>query len=499
MREMKPLMLPKLVAQRKSSKSSLDMATDPASSICSNTDSGFYSASECSTPPTPSFHRGHLRFPSSTSSLSSSPPTYDPIEPSNSSCKLPKLTEDVEREDDYGEDDYVTVSLYRCSADIDEPEDPNLAQAYDFDHYGIVSKRRRSIEQGVAHRLERSFPSLSRSLSRKVRSDRKRASSRSTTPPRQPSTRSSSMTSSIHNPLPITARSSKERLNDSIISLPIDIAKANAHAHEIDVEEIESERFATTPLLPPMLATARHGDMPTQSPLQSPTVAIADPMQSLATTPVDSPAYPTPPLSTKASITSFKRTSPLVPSNDIPPIMLTDPTDKWAVRLGHDNFTILPEPYSPQVCDAASRDELFADWQQARGNFTKHQVRIAEHYGPTSKIYLLCEQKWAEIDAVWKKNHELVKFLVPTEPSEPSSPVEPVPVSTIWPTLNDPNSEGKFPQLGDEDIVGPMVQAAPKVIHPITPRKRAFFKFLADLKFPGSFLGRSSSTGMRGH
>lgn len=106
MREMKPLMLPKLVAERvaerKSSKSSLDMSPEPTSSVYSSTDSGFYSASECSTPPTPSFHRGHLRFPSSNSSLSSSPPAHDPIEGPNASGKLPKLAEEpVEREDDY--------------------------------------------------------------------------------------------------------------------------------------------------------------------------------------------------------------------------------------------------------------------------------------------------------------------------------------------------------------------------------------------------------------
>jgi len=102
---MKPLMLPKIVAERvaerKSSKSSLD---EPTSSVYSSTDSGFYSASECSTPPTPSFYRGHLRFPSSNSSLSSSPPTYDPIDGPNASGKLPKLAEEpVEREDDYPE------------------------------------------------------------------------------------------------------------------------------------------------------------------------------------------------------------------------------------------------------------------------------------------------------------------------------------------------------------------------------------------------------------
>jgi hypothetical protein len=113
MHELKPFMLPKLVAARKSSQTSLNMSAEPTSSIYSNADSGFWShSSECSTPPTPSMHlRGHFRFPSSTSSLSSSPPTHDAIEPPNSSGKLPKLTEEpIERESNYGNED-----PYRCS------------------------------------------------------------------------------------------------------------------------------------------------------------------------------------------------------------------------------------------------------------------------------------------------------------------------------------------------------------------------------------------------
>jgi hypothetical protein len=102
MRDSIPLMLPKLFAERKSPKSSFEMSSDPASSVHSNADSGFYSASECSTPPTPSFYRGHLRFPSSTSDLSSSPPIHDPIDALSTSGKLPKLVEDpIERDDDF--------------------------------------------------------------------------------------------------------------------------------------------------------------------------------------------------------------------------------------------------------------------------------------------------------------------------------------------------------------------------------------------------------------
>lgn len=165
-------------------------------------------------------------------------------------------------------------------------------------------------------------------------------------------------------------------------------------------------------------------------------------------------------------------------------MMLADPNDKWANLLGHANFTILPEPYVPEVCDAASVSQLFLDWEQAQRNYAKHQVRTAEHYGVTSKHYLLTEKKWAEIHTEWRKNHDLAKSHAVAIGQElaPTSPSEPGPLSKM-PTLNDPKSEGKFPKLGDEDIVGPMQQAA--AILPKTPsRKRVFFKFISDLFVP---------------
>jgi len=283
--------------------------------------------------------------------------------------------------------------------------------------------------------------------------------------------------------------------------MAIDIEKANAMI--IDPEEVEAERYATTPLLPPVLVTCRN-DLPTSSPLQSPTVA--DATQSLVATPAGTPptmrAYPTPSLSSKPSVVSLKnaRAGYMVPSSDIPPMMLADPNDKWANKLGHANFTILPEPYVPEVCDAASLMQLMDDWKQARNNYAKHQVRTAEHYGVTSKHYLLTEQKWAEIDAEWKKNHDLSKAHAAAigEEIEATSPTEPEPLSKM-PTLNDPKSVGKFPKLGDEDIVGPMVQHnASPLFHKPPSRKRAFFKFLSDFRFPGSLLGRSS-VGVRSH
>ncbi|KAF2266664.1 hypothetical protein CC78DRAFT_577976 [Lojkania enalia] len=519
MRDLKPLALPTYAARRKSSKSSFEMNYEPTSSIYSNADSGFYSASDCSTPPTPSISsRAHLRHPSSNSSLSSSPPAHEPIEVPNSSGKLPKLTEEpVEREDEY-----ITSDPFRPSCDNEPWEHSRSlsgrlmygAVTYDFadDYFSHdselhLSKRRRSVESttnSITNKIERRFPSLSR----RVRENRKRAStlgktSRSATPSRVPSTRSSSMTSSIQQVFdssekfpPTPAQSSKERLDELLASSPIDIAKANSHDSDAEEEEEEEERFATTPLLPPLLIKARLDDVPAQSPLQSPT--IADTTYSLVATPIDTPparAFPTPPLSSKPSVSSFKASRPghMVPSSDIPPIMLTDPNDKWAIKLGHANFTIQPEPYVPEICDTTSLRQLFADWEQARCNFTKHQVRTGEHFGVTSKTYLLTEQKWTEIDALWKRNHDLAlsRAAALGEEPEPTSPLEPAPLSKM-PTLSDPRGEGKFPKLGDEDIVGPMVQIASQ-LQKQPSRKRAFFQLFRDIKFPGSFLGRSST------
>ncbi|EFQ92177.1 hypothetical protein PTT_10759 [Pyrenophora teres f. teres 0-1] len=370
-----------------------------------------------------------------------------------------------------------------------------------------MAKRRRSLEasaHSITSKLERRFPSLSRRV--RDRSSTLSRASRSATPSRVPSTRSSSLAGSLHHvstidlpgesmsPTSTPVLVSREQSSEDLPTpMAIDVGKANAM--EIDAEEVDRERYATTPLLPPLLVNSRNNDFPTSSPLQSP--AVADATRSLGPTPAGTPpmrTYPTPPLSSKPSCSSIKRSNIgyAVPSADIPPLMLADPEDKWAIALGHANFTILPEPYLPEVCTSASIEEHLAEWAQARHNYAKHQVRTAEHYGVTSRHYRLTEQKWAEIDAEWKKNHDLAKSHAAAigQALAPSSPTEPGPL-TKMPTLHDAKSEGKFPNLGDEDIVGPMQQAA--ALLPRTPsRKRAFFKYLSDLRFPGSFLGRSS-------
>ena len=142
------------------------------------------------------------------------------------------------------------------------------------------------------------------------------------------------------------------------------------------------------------------------------------------------------------------------------------PQDKWADALGHANFIIQPEPYIPEEVDLETCKILRSDWDTARHNYAKHLMRVEENIGPTSKIYTLTQEKWAGIDATWKKNVDrCVAQLNDPQPSSPGSPVisEPVgrdltktPPLVKIPALNGPRSEGKFPRVGDEGIVGPM-------------------------------------------
>ena len=253
-------------------------------------------------------------------------------------------------------------------------------------------------------------------------------------------------------------------------------------------DEVVDQAKPSTPLLPPLM-TDHHPPVEeeyVQSPLQSP--SVADPgASSVLHSPVDVPqtpqipGYPSPPLSTKPSTASFHRRqhpmAPLVPSTDIPPMLINGPPqDKWADRLGHANFSIQPEPYTPDDISLETCKRLRLDWESARSNYAKHLMRVEENTGPTSNIFALTEEKWTEIDATWKRNVDAAVTqlnAIPAIPasddntmlSAPGSPVmsEPVgrelaktlPLVKI-PALNGPHSAGKFPVIGDEGIVGPM-------------------------------------------
>lgn len=279
----------------------------------------------------------------------------------------------------------------------------------------------------------------------------------------------------------------EERVSESE-TRPIDIDRGKKTNDPDD-----SAPQATTPLLPPFMGddSINFSASKMNSPLQSPSVAdvpddafdsgiiIPDPRFA---------ALPSPPLSTKPSVASFNRprTNTLrTVSGEASPLMLSDPKDEWAHKLGHANFTIQPEPYVPEVCDAESFRQLRSDWDLARCNFAKHLVRTGEHYGVTSNIYKLTEEKWESINREWKQNHEAMLVQFDASGWEDLGltrstlhPCEQIKLPRLY-------DNDKFPELGDEEIVGPMsVAPAGSIQGPCRSKcqkKRNFFKFFQDL------------------
>ena len=184
-------------------------------------------------------------------------------------------------------------------------------------------------------------------------------------------------------------------------------------------------------------------------------------------------------------------------------MFIGNPNDAWADQLGHANFTIEPVPYKPEQSTLAAHKQLRIDWDAARQKYMNHLDRTGEHYGTTSKIYRLTENKWAEIDAEWKHNADmcLSGAAETTETTMSLSQSDLVPESlkspkVKIPSLNGPKSEGKFPTLGEQGIVGPMEQL-PSMIQPPQRRKRklAFFRWVQGVWPTGSTVfGRSVSS-----
>ncbi len=172
-------------------------------------------------------------------------------------------------------------------------------------------------------------------------------------------------------------------------------------------------------------------------------------------------------------------------------MLISDPNDPWADILGHANYTIHPEPYKPSQPNMDTCKQLRAHWDIARHNYAKHLMRTGDNYGPTSKIYHLTEDKWAEIDTKWRGIMDacFARAKVNTHESKTSlsksqeAMSEPPPLIKM-PSLNGPKSEGKFPKLGDEGIVGPMEVVAPPVPLQQQPppsrkkRKLGFFRWV---------------------
>lgn len=293
---------------------------------------------------------------------------------------------------------------------------------------------------------------------------------------------------------------------------PIDIEQANSQAEE-------DRGQATTPLLPPTMMGLTSHNVPVQSPLQSPAIADLLSLPSSATsswTPQLS-CLPSPPLSTKPSLVSIRqrsRAGTVVPTPEVPSRQMLGECfdDEWSAKLGHANFIIHPFPYSPSVLDVDTVKQLREDWNQARHSYARHLARTGEHYGGTSKTYLLTEEKWSSIDTEWKRNMaaaaDTLGLLLSRSSSgdaeasnSPSSStiLEESPTKVIVPTINDPS--GKFPDMGNEDIVGPMAVGPSlaitrqQVVEPAfqnrLPKKRNFLRFISDI------LARGTGSGLR--
>lgn len=267
---------------------------------------------------------------------------------------------------------------------------------------------------------------------------------------RAPSSRSSSI--SVPAKLPETPALS---FYESLESLPSPPDDAQLSAGK----SIERDRAtATTPLLPPLMMEAPARPSPLPSPLQSPTVAPS-PVTELAP-PL---RFSTPPLSTKASASSFGRAAGSTYNEVGSPLpALLDHRDAWSDRLGHANFTIEPRPYAPETADLNSLRTFYAAWDLARINYTKHLVRTGEHYNTTSATYALTEKKWAETERAWR-GHESDLLRYCDTPASPGlleaahlrrATDEMLPAA--FPRML--SDDAKFPERGDVDIVGPMVR-----------------------------------------
>ncbi|KAK4461710.1 hypothetical protein QBC42DRAFT_306142 [Cladorrhinum samala] len=465
-------------------------------------------------PVTPTFSRSsNARFSSSSSSLEITEGPVSPTQPSHvvkpAKSPLPDVQEDpLEREDDDNTlilDGDQDLDLYGCLCDEpcscsvngdlvqsastypyktpDYEFDPGFLSDGDFNGSPRSRKGRQGSDAGFSawgSRLGSRLQSLPRwrssSASRRAHltfspaSDPALAESRpSLSFSRAASSRSSSVSAPPiqqrlqESPLPTTPALSYYESTDSteniIPSSPLDTMPAALG------QSLERDRsMATTPLLPPLMtenaAFQSQVHSVQTSPLQSPTV-LPSPVPEIS---IGLP-YPTPPLSAKASYSSLRRGTVSSGFSEIsPPILciLDHQQDAWSDRLGHANFTIEPKPYVPDRADLATFQAFRSDWNLARTNYAKHLVRTSEHYGATSKTYDLTEAKWVEIEQEWQKAEDDLIHRLSQLGNGDSSIIshlrrtgEEMLPATIPRMATD---DGKFPELGDTEIVGPMMR-----------------------------------------
>jgi len=545
---MRPSMLPKLIVAQTPSAATFGEMVDSPYSTNSMHSRNSSNASDNYSPLTQSssFHEHARHSGSSSSSLATTPPKHEPsIESLNnrvSRTTLHDLVEDPhEREDGFDLCDSAFESNCKCGLEqthsnhdiyhLSEAElDPRLCQSasalerpsLDLDYsladgpsefnsdsetpLKVAKTRSRansseSSVTGLASRVGSRLSSFSKRRDRTLTSPPTMATRRLSTksapvsrvPSRAPSFRMSAVASPVLTPLDVEAESTPTPTPANLAveaTNPLDIQLPQAH------EPIDRKALASTPLLP--IPIPEHVDEDAiQSPLQSPTVIDNAQIARLSMIgpSLSSPVLPemamvAPSLSAHASTASLgaMHSSQVMSSPDISSMHIVSPQDKWATKLGHANFSVFPEPYLPETYNIHACRKLFEDWESARRQFMHQAARTSEHYGPTSQVYKYTEKKWAEIDAQWKRNHELV---VAKTAANGETPVfqplaEPAPLTDL-PALDDPL---KFPKLEGSDIVGPMVKYA-KIKQKSSSKKSAFLKFFNSVRTPGNTLGRT--------
>lgn len=365
---------------------------------------------------------------------------------------------------------------------------------------GPTFKRRRSGDSSITgpkRGHSRRWPSITKRWSdRKATTSISSPTVRSAPPSRSSSLQSPSLQRSLashlgqHDPLTPPATPARSRTTS--------ISRAKAPPEPLDIKSAENvedpvnrEEQSTTPLLPPIMTSLRHRKEKdeVQSPLQSPSVAPSA-CVSASHTPTTSPTsttMDTTGLSAKPSYSSITNGhGPVHSSQEVSTLFLSSDLDPWASRLGHANFAVVPEPYRPEVCDHKACNKLLEDWEKARARYMRHAARVTENYGPTSQTFKYTEQKWAEIDAIWRQNLDEANAEAEAHGETPASQslAETQPISRI-PTLNDPQQPNKFPKINEDEIVGPMVQYARTTTKPA--RRSTLLRLLTS---PAALLGR---------
>lgn len=534
MRKMRSLTLPKV----STAQGDDDCAMSDAGGLPYHLAQGLsrsWSGSDVSSPVTSTFsHRSHSRWPSSSSSIATTPDS--PV--SHAKSALHDLVEEPIERDDLSCYDKETCDAQElvciCMLLIGLHQHPMLIiigdtpfcehsptrvtgspvssptnRVWTVADDGVIgddlfstpaTKRRRSGEvfaEKTFSRLSRRWPSISQ----RWRDKRPTTSISSTYVRSAPPSRSSSVRESLATHLDTrdaydssTARTTVAPRNPSMSgqnspSLPLEILIPEPEEDPVDREEL-----ASTPLLPPIMTDLQiPAPAEVQSPLQSPSVAAHSAAASIINAPTTTPAMhgmPTPPLSTKPSMASINGVRPYhaYSTSDVPAMSISEEPDMWSLRLGHADFHIKPKPYLPDVCDRTSCNRLLDDWEAARIEYMRQAAHISEHYGPTSRTYKLTEEKWAEIDAIWRSNLQQANAEAEARGEAPAlQALAETQLPSRVPSLNDPQKPAKFPTL-EGGIVGPMVQY--EKIHQQPSKKPAFLRLFTD---PASLLGRSAS------